>query len=69
MSPWHEVPLFAEDGNLHYINEIPKETSAKMEVATVGVLQQCLAVSEIADPMWLPLVQEETWVTHISCHS
>eukprot|EP00199_Chlamydomonas_sp_CCMP681_P006806 CAMPEP_0119105422 /NCGR_PEP_ID=MMETSP1180-20130426/3377_1 /TAXON_ID=3052 ORGANISM="Chlamydomonas cf sp, Strain CCMP681" /NCGR_SAMPLE_ID=MMETSP1180 /ASSEMBLY_ACC=CAM_ASM_000741 /LENGTH=278 /DNA_ID=CAMNT_0007090463 /DNA_START=44 /DNA_END=880 /DNA_ORIENTATION=+ len=34
VSPWHEVPLYAEDGNLHYINEIPKETSAKMEVAT-----------------------------------
>lgn len=34
ISPWHEIPLYAEDGNLHYICEIPKETSAKMEVAT-----------------------------------
>ncbi|KAJ9526526.1 inorganic pyrophosphatase precursor [Haematococcus lacustris] len=34
VSPWHEIPLFAGDGNLHYICEIPKETSAKMEVAT-----------------------------------
>lgn len=36
VSPWHEVPLYAGDGCLHYICEIPKETSAKMEVATVG---------------------------------
>ncbi len=35
VSPWHEIPLFAGDGMLHYICEIPKETSAKMEVATV----------------------------------
>jgi inorganic pyrophosphatase len=34
VSCWHEVPLFSADGNLHYICEIPKETSAKMEVAT-----------------------------------
>eukprot|EP00200_Dunaliella_tertiolecta_P006552 CAMPEP_0202347896 /NCGR_PEP_ID=MMETSP1126-20121109/6066_1 /ASSEMBLY_ACC=CAM_ASM_000457 /TAXON_ID=3047 /ORGANISM="Dunaliella tertiolecta, Strain CCMP1320" /LENGTH=286 /DNA_ID=CAMNT_0048939521 /DNA_START=28 /DNA_END=888 /DNA_ORIENTATION=+ len=34
VSPWHEIPLYAGDGNLHYICEIPKETSAKMEVAT-----------------------------------
>ena len=36
VSPWHEIPLYAGDGCLHYICEIPKETSAKMEVATVG---------------------------------
>eukprot|EP00798_Chlamydomonas_sp_ICE-L_P008048 gene8048-1282_t len=34
ISPWHEIPLYAEDGNLHFVCEIPKETSAKMEVAT-----------------------------------
>ena len=34
VSPWHEIPLYAGDGLLHYICEIPKETSAKMEVAT-----------------------------------
>ena len=36
ISPWHEIPLYAGDGLLHYICEIPKETSAKMEVATVS---------------------------------
>jgi hypothetical protein len=36
VSCWHEIPLYAGDGNLHYICEIPKETSAKMEVATVS---------------------------------
>ena len=35
VSPWHEIPLYAGEGLLHYICEIPKETSAKMEVATV----------------------------------
>jgi len=34
ISPWHEIPLFAGEGNIHFICEIPKETSAKMEVAT-----------------------------------
>lgn len=34
VSCWHEIPLYAGDGNLHYICEIPKETSAKMECAT-----------------------------------
>jgi len=34
VSCWHEIPLFAADGCLHFICEIPKETSAKMEVAT-----------------------------------
>jgi len=34
VSPWHEVSLYANDGSLHYVNEIPRETSAKMELAT-----------------------------------
>nr|QKY15128.1 inorganic pyrophosphatase chloroplastic (IPY3) [Polytomella parva] len=34
VSPWHEIPLFNHDGSLNYICEIPRETSAKMEVAT-----------------------------------
>lgn len=34
ISCWHEIPLHAGDGLLHFICEIPKETSAKMEVAT-----------------------------------
>lgn len=37
ISCWHEIPLWAGEGELHFICEIPKETSAKMEVATVGV--------------------------------
>ena len=36
VSCWHEIPLYAEDGALHFVCEIPKETSAKMEVATVS---------------------------------
>lgn len=34
ISCWHEIPLHAGDGLLHFVCEIPKETSAKMEVAT-----------------------------------
>ncbi|KAH7289468.1 hypothetical protein KP509_30G003600 [Ceratopteris richardii] len=34
VSPWHDIPLKAGDGLFHFVVEIPKETSAKMEVAT-----------------------------------
>ncbi|VVB18007.1 unnamed protein product [Arabis nemorensis] len=34
VSPWHDVPLHLGDGVFHCIIEIPKESSAKMEVAT-----------------------------------
>ena len=38
MSTWHDVPLRNEDGTLNFVCEIPKDTSAKMEVATVSSL-------------------------------
>ncbi|XP_078430461.1 pyrophosphorylase 6 [Wolffia australiana] len=34
ISPWHDVPLRLDDGTFNFIVEIPKESSAKMEVAT-----------------------------------
>lgn len=34
VSPWHDVPLHLGDGVFNFIVEIPKESSAKMEVAT-----------------------------------
>jgi len=34
ISPWHDVPLYNDDGTLNAIIEIPKESQAKMEVAT-----------------------------------
>ncbi|CAA0806747.1 Soluble inorganic pyrophosphatase 6-chloroplastic [Striga hermonthica] len=34
ISPWHDVPLKVGDGAFNFIVEIPKESSAKMEVAT-----------------------------------
>ena len=34
ISPWHGVPLKNADGTFNFICEIPKETKAKMEVAT-----------------------------------
>ena len=38
ISPWHDIPLQAKDGTYNFVCEIPKETSAKMEVATVCTL-------------------------------
>ncbi|KAG0577491.1 hypothetical protein KC19_5G160300 [Ceratodon purpureus] len=34
VSPWHDIPLHAGDGLYNFVVEIPKETKAKMEVAT-----------------------------------
>ncbi|CBI19324.3 unnamed protein product, partial [Vitis vinifera] len=34
VSPWHDVPLSLGYETFHFIVEIPKESSAKMEVAT-----------------------------------
>lgn len=34
ISPWHDIPLWNDDGTANFICEIPKESSAKMEVAT-----------------------------------
>lgn len=35
MSPWHDVALRNDDGTLNFVCEIPKDTWAKNEVATV----------------------------------
>ncbi len=35
ISPWHDIPLQGKDGTYNFVCEIPKETAAKMEVATV----------------------------------
>ncbi|GAB4853376.1 Soluble inorganic pyrophosphatase 6, chloroplastic [Ancistrocladus abbreviatus] len=34
ISPWHDIPLSLGNGVFNFIVEIPKESSAKMEVAT-----------------------------------
>lgn len=36
ISPWHSIPLYVDEakGIVNYVNEIPKGTSAKMEIAT-----------------------------------
>lgn len=36
ISSWHDIPLRNADGTLNFVCEIPKETAAKMEVATVS---------------------------------
>ena len=41
ISPWHDIPL--KDGDLfNFVNEIPKYTKAKMEVATKEVISYLL---------------------------
>ncbi|KAF9675750.1 hypothetical protein SADUNF_Sadunf09G0065400 [Salix dunnii] len=34
VSPWHDIPLHLGDGVFNFVVEIPKESSAKMEIAT-----------------------------------
>lgn len=36
VSVWHDIPLYAENGLVNMVVEIPKESSAKMEAATVS---------------------------------
>jgi hypothetical protein len=61
ISPWHDIPLQGKDGTYNFVCEIPKETAAKMEVATVGskeATRQALRKSqEYLSPAampWLP---------------
>lgn len=35
ISPWHDIALYNEDGTLNFFCEIPMDTTAKFEVATV----------------------------------
>ena len=51
MSAWHDVPLEAGPGAYNFICEIPKESAAKMEVATVRCICVCAtAPTHIARP-------------------
>ena len=34
VSPWHDIPLHLGDNAFNFVVEIPKESSAKMEIAT-----------------------------------
>ena len=38
---WHDIPLDNGDGTVNFVCEIPKETKAKMEVATVSHFHAC----------------------------
>ena len=43
ISPWHDVSLYNDNGTLNFICEIPKDTTAKFEVATVSL--PCILVT------------------------
>ena len=34
ISAWHDIPLYADDGNLNFVCEIPANTTAKFELQT-----------------------------------
>jgi hypothetical protein len=34
ISPWHDIPLYSKEGNVHFVCEIPMWTRAKMEMGT-----------------------------------
>ena len=36
VSPWHDIALHNDDGTLNFFCEIPMDTTAKFEVATVS---------------------------------
>ena len=44
ISAWHDIPLQNEDGSFNFVCEIPKETSAKMEVATVSSMSNTYCI-------------------------
>ena len=55
ISIWHDIPLYRDDGLLNMIVEIPKESSAKMEAATVRLHQSLDGfVSLLSLPLPLP---------------
>ena len=47
ISAWHDIPLQNEDGTFNFVCEIPKETSAKMEVATVSAQHITITLSAL----------------------
>lgn len=59
MSPWHDVALRNGDGTLNFVCEIPKDTSAKFEVATVQPSQTFKLVLLLL-PQALSLANEPT---------
>lgn len=62
VSSWHDIPLRNDDGTLNFVCEIPKETSAKMEVATVRCTL-CLVV-KLAKMLW-PQAWQVCLQTHL----
>ncbi len=63
VSAWHDIPLWAEDGLLNFICEIPKESSAKMEVATVRkalASHLCLHLHQHVKPVGLDYMHTYT---------
>ena len=53
VSPWHDLHLKNDDGTFNFVCEIPKNTSAKMEVATVRPLHSAPEHSATTPPAHL----------------
>lgn len=50
ISPWHDIPLFALDGNVHFVTEIPQWTRHKLEIATNESLNPIKAAVKAGKP-------------------
>ena len=65
VSAWHGLPLSNGNGTFNFVCEIPQDTTAKMEVATV-----CSALarpSDIGFPSFGTLIVTSTWYLCICC--
>ena len=59
VSSWHDIPLRNPDGTLNFVCEIPKDTTAKMEVATVRY-SQLVCMEHMLIAVWRPRGCERT---------
>lgn len=60
VSPWHDVPVYPDPSNkqvVNFVNEIPKGTQAKMEIATdeeMSPIKQDIKKGELRSYKWGP---------------
>lgn len=60
VSPWHDVPVYPDPANkqvVNFVNEIPKGTQAKMEIATdeeMSPIKQDIKKGELRSYKWGP---------------
>jgi inorganic pyrophosphatase len=79
VSPWHDVPVYPDPSNkqvVNFVNEIPKGTQAKMEIATdeeMSPIKQDIKKGELRVYKWGPSLVNygavpQTWEDPDSVH-